>query len=159
MYRHFNDCLEPLARAVASNIESGRIGGPVFLRWTVLADTLDGGIESAICAMASKASDWMGSPLRSLFAMASSGCSTITVLADFPAGQTALLTAGRAHGRPEIDFTLLGENGALYHHDLPQFVPQGNFDADRCGRDELILEMVRDSLRSGSPVSWKRSGQ
>ena len=159
MYRHFNDCLEPLARAVASNIESGRIGGPVFLRWTLFSDTPDGGIESAICAMASKASDWMGGPLRSLFAMAGADCSTITVLADYPAGQTALLTAGRAHGRPEIDFTLLGNNGALYHHDLPQFVPEGIFNADRCERDARMLEIVRDSIQSGSPVSWKRTGQ
>ena len=145
---------DSISLAVQSAIETGRVGVPVFVRWTVLRAADSGGVDDILGTMAWRVSGWFGSdePHR-LHALGSPDVHSAALSLTFSEGSTALLATGPSNHRNEVDLTLLGNEGAIYHHQFPCEVTDGALEPQLDPSVDHLLEAINASRHAGRPVS------
>jgi hypothetical protein len=143
---------ESLTNAVCSTIAKDRVGTPVFVRWSLLVADDRKDFERLVATMLLTVGEWFGSEVIRIMVLAPDDPYALAVSAEFPGGETALLTAGLSHRRPALDFILLGNEGAAYQH---EFTPDGqdrSFAAPESAAIDTLVAGLRNSLRSGIPT-------
>ena len=144
---------ESLTHGVRASIAKNRVGTPVFVRWTLLVGRDNGELERLVAKMLETTGKWFGSDAVRVMALAPDKSCTLTVSAEFAAGQTALLTSGLSHQRAEIDFILLGNKGTSYQHEYPVGINHHDFAVPDSADIDVAIEQLRRSIASGSPTS------
>jgi len=111
--------VKSVAQGLKEIAESGRIGRPVFVRWTVtfVADT-ESSSDLAEAAR-SDISSIFGSEPESIDSIGDGESGNVSVICRWTGGQTALIATGVASTdqRPGFDIALIGSEGAAYHRD------------------------------------------
>ena len=99
--------------------ESGRIGRPVFVRWTMTFLAGDESSSNLAEAAIADISSIFGTRPDSTSSMGDDGSGNVSVLCRWAEGQTALIATGVASTdqRPGLDIALIGSEGAAYHRD------------------------------------------
>ena len=146
---------ESLTLGVRDAVARDRIGAPVFVRWTLLVAQDTDEVERQLAEMLRTVSEWFDTVTVRMMALAPDDSSTLTVSAEFAGGQTALLTAGLSHLRPQIDFILLGNEGVAYQHESPSLINGRSFVVGESAAINALGVQLRDSLCLGSPIEPK----
>ena len=101
---------------MAEIAHSGRIGRPVFVRWT---ETIrEGAAAQAVVDNAvSHVAEWIGVAPNRRTAIGSSSAGNLTVFCTWDGGQSAIIATGvvSSDARPGMDIALIGSSGAAYH--------------------------------------------
>ena len=142
---------ESISRGIHAAIETGRVGTPVFVRWTVLAAANAEQVECILGEMTLRVTDWLGVQHHRLYALGKLDSGSVSLNLEFAKGQTALLTAGLSHNQEEVDLTLLGSDGGIYHHEFPFEPRDGSFDVQLDEEAVQLITQIRASLHSGKP--------
>ncbi len=140
---------DSLDQGVNAAVSNGRLGTPVFVRWTLLAADGAESVEGYLCQMAGRVAAWFGAPPERVYSLRTEGSGGISVSLEFDAGQTALLTAGLSHGRPSVDFILLGNEGAAYKHEHLIGMTGSDFRADDSEVSKSVKSLLHESLSTG----------
>ena len=106
-----------LDQAVRAALADGRVGTPVFVRWTASAAAEKQDIKALLAEMSAYAGRWLADSPRQLYAAGGAAQGHISLALNYAHGGSALLAAALAHGRPYNDLAVFGANGALYHSD------------------------------------------
>ena len=144
---------DSISLAVQSAIETGRVGVPVFVRWTVLRAADNGGVDDILGTMTGRVSGWFGSEPHRLYAFGSPDVHSAALSLTFSEGSTALLATGPSNHRYEVDLTLLGNEGAIYYHQFPCEVTDGALEPQLAPSVDHLLEAINASRHAGRPVS------
>ena len=144
---------DSISAAVQSAIDSGRVGVPVFVRWTVLRAVDNRGVDRILSTMAGRVSSWFESEPHRLYTLGSPDTPSASLSLTFPDGPTALLVSGSGDHRNEVDLTLLGNQGAIYHHEFPTEAVVGLLEPQLDPSTDRLLEVIHASRQSGRPVS------
>ena len=142
---------DSLSKSIHAAIKTGRVGTPVFVRWTVLAARNASQVESILGEMSIRVREWLGADLDKLYALGKVDSGSVSLNLEFAKGQTALLTAGLSHNHTEVDLTLLGSDGGIYHHEFPFEPRDGSFDVQLDEEAVQLITQIRASLHSGKP--------
>ena len=112
-----SDGIKTFGEALGEIAESGRIGRPVFVRWTATVTGGDNGHRTAADTALDAISGWFGGPPQRAHDVAAADGSCLTVAWTWPRGEAALFASGPAAGdaQPAVDVTLIGSRGAAYH--------------------------------------------
>lgn len=143
---------DSLSKGIQAAIKTGRVGTPVFVRWTVLAARNASQVESILGEMSIRVREWLGAAPDKLYALGKVESGSIALNLEFTTGQTALLTAGLSHTHTEVDLTLLGSDGTIYHHEFPFELGDGSFEVHLDEDADYLLTQIHASLHSGKPV-------
>lgn len=145
---------DELDRTVREAIKAGRIGQPVFVR-CVASVAPDGDAVGTAAQIIRATSEWIGSPVRRLYAVESPAPRQNSVSVEFADGAAALVnTTTAAAAGPTIDLIVLGNHGALYHETLAEINREGaaaNAAAPGAAADSALRVALDKSLRSGQP--------
>lgn len=144
---------DSISLAVQSAIETGQVGVPVFVRWTVLCAANNGGVDEILGTMTGRVSGWFGSEPRRLYALGSPEVHSAALSLTFSEGPTALLATGPSNHCNEVDLTLLGNEGAIYHHQFPCEAKDGALEPQLDPSVDHLLEAINASRHAGRPVS------
>jgi hypothetical protein len=111
--------VKSVAQGLREIAESGRIGRPVFVRWTA---TFAAGAENSSDlaeAALSDVSSIFGTEPESTSSMGDGESGNVSVFCRWAGGQTALIATGvtSPDQRPGFDIALIGSEGAAYHRD------------------------------------------
>lgn len=142
-----------VSTAVRSAIDSGRVGVPVFVRWTVLHAAETEEVDDILGTMAGRVSSWFGGKLDRLYALCSPDVPSAALSLTFSEGPTALLVTGGCNYVNEVDLVLLGNEGAIYHHEFPSERLSGILEPQLDPSIDHLREAISASRHSGQPVS------
>ena len=111
--------VKSVAQGLREIAESGRIGRPVFVRWTA---TFVAGVENSsdlAKAALSDISSIFGAEPESSSEMGEGESGNVSMICRWVGGQTALIATGvtSADQRPGLDIALIGTQGAAYHRE------------------------------------------
>jgi hypothetical protein len=139
-----------LGGAVQQAITQKRIGSPVALRAFFLLSSDHGLLLPTMAEALTAAARWFGSPLTRVYALGTVQAGEITALAEFAAGQTALVTAATLRDPiPLADILVIGNHGTLRHQDHPEAFQPGR-------ADPKLARALERSLAAGDPVAVER---
>lgn len=154
-----------LDKAVSMTLDSGRIGMPVFVRWTAaVAERMESSSPQEGCtfvdskaqlaAMVVCTSRWLKASVRRLYVSGTETQGHLSLTVEYTTGSSALLALTLAHNRPHINLAIYGNLGALYHNEeLSPYV--GSLDSSRARAAEqevlVILEAMNQSLTMQQP--------
>jgi predicted dehydrogenase len=150
MAGHLPDVRETISAA----IKSKRIGTPVFARIVAHAATdpeetgpLLGSALEATCS-------WLSDEPSRVTALGSLSAGGVSVLAEFPRGQTALVSTGtRGASPPRLEAVLIGTGGVASWTPADGHDIQAKRSVDRPSKaSQRLLDAVRQSIESGRPV-------
>lgn len=157
-----------LHMAVQDSVQAGRIGIPVFVRWTVVFGKEKERVdlsEEYLAYYIDLSSNWFSaSPIR-LSAFKSGTRADInhhTVAVEYDNGAGALIAVARSGSQTHCDLNLLGSSGSIIHKEWIEPLRDGSIGAG--GGSDHVAEALKASLRSGQPVnldasSYKEGGQ
>jgi len=135
-----------LGGAVQQAITQKRIGSPVALRAFFLLSPDHGLLLPTLTEALTAVTQWFGSPLTRVYALGGVRTGEVTALAEFSAGQTALLTAATLRDpTPLADLLVIGNHGTLRHQDHPESFQPGRADPQ-------LARALERSLAAGAPV-------
>ncbi len=105
------------AEGMADIARSGRIGRPVFVRWTETVDEHGPVTQAAADAAVGHVSGWIGAAPDRQTVVGSPEAGNLTVFCAWDGGQSAIVATGvaSADARPGLDIALIGSSGAAYH--------------------------------------------
>lgn len=143
---------ETLSQTIQSTIKTDRIGTPVFVRCTaaLVDDVAD--LTHAIGMMVHEFCKWFVLSPNRVYAVGSLDRDQMTVTLEFSSGAMALLTVVLTRQMPQIDLTILGNQGAIYHaepvqpmvlREIPDQLDEAVFD---------IVMAIEKSLYVKEPV-------
>lgn len=150
-----------LDKAVSMTLDSGRIGMPVFVRWTaaVAERSPQEGCtfvdsKAQLAAMVVCTSRWLKASVRRLYVSGTETQGHLSLTVEYTTGSSALLALTLAHNRPHINLAIYGNLGAVYHNEeLSPYV--GSLDSSRARATEqevlVILEAMNQSLTMQQP--------
>jgi predicted dehydrogenase len=143
--------LADLHRAVRAALAGGRLGTPVFVRYTLHGPQQPAEVVALLAQLTATVRDWVGQPLDRVHAVGSAESGQVALTLQFREGATALVSfaRGRPHG-PGADVLVLGNHGALYHGagDANAWEEAGTLPEPPEPRLEAAIARA---LRSGSP--------
>ena len=141
--------LADLHRAVNDTLATGRIGRPVFVRYSLYGLNPNRRLIDGVSALAATAMRWVGAQVESITAVGSDTAGQISATLVFKSGESASLTSGRAAGPGSgVDLMILGSHGALYH-DAGTSVLWSAGTADPGAGEPRLAEIITRSLASG----------
>lgn len=139
-----------LGGIVQDALTQKRIGSPVALRAFFLLSPDHGLLLPTLAEVLATCAGWFGSPLTRVYALGGVRGGEITALAEFSAGQTALLTAATLRDpTPLADLLVIGNHGTLRHQDHPESFQPGR-------ADPKLARAIERSLAAGAPVEVER---
>lgn len=142
--------LTGLRGAVQDALTAKRIGSPVSLRALLLVSPDHGLLLPTLAEILTVCTQWFSAPPARLYALGGVRDGVITALAEFPAGQTALVTAATLHDpTPLADLLVIGNRGTLRYQDHPESFAPGP-------ADPKLSRALERSLALGTPVELER---
>ena len=139
-------------QGVKEALSNGRVGTPVFVRWTLLAAGEMESVEGSLCRMAEQVISWFESGPERVYALKTDRSGFLSAGLEFASGQTALLTAGLSQGRPSVDFIMLGSEGAAYKREDLLGADGGDFESEESETSRSMRSLLQESLTSGKTV-------
>ncbi|GEM_PF-2471995 len=142
-----------LDRVVRDVLKSGRIGEPVFVRCTAGVEGDNAAHRRAIGRLAAAVSSWLNDPAERVWAVASPGSGSTSLMIEFRRGATALLaTTSPGAAGLATDLVILGNRGAAYHEGL--IARSGPFETtDEPRPSKPLHEAIERAIESGQPVA------
>jgi hypothetical protein len=141
--------LADLHRAVDDTLATGRIGRPVFVRYSLYGLNPSRRLIDGVAALAATAIRWVGGQVEFITAIGSDTAGQLSSTLVFKSGESASLTSGRAAGPGSgVDLMILGSHGALYH-DGGTSVLWSAGSADPGAGEPRLAEIIARSLLSG----------
>jgi hypothetical protein len=117
--------LDELHQTVSATLASGRIGAPVFVRWTAALAQSEEVLKAQLAEMSAYANLWLAAPVQRLYATGAQGQGHLSLTLEYDTGSSALLALTLAYDRPFINLAIYGARGAVYHNDslaMPQLI-------------------------------------
>ncbi len=150
-----------LNKTVGETLASGRVGAPVFVRWTAAAAENSEELKSLLAEMSVYAGSWLATGPRRLYANGAEAQGHLSLALEYENGSSALLAVTLSNGRPFMSLVILGARGAIYHSDT-EILPR----AESGGEDEVAgmrqaqnfassetLTAIDRSLTANEPVA------
>jgi hypothetical protein len=141
-----------LYQTIKEIIDAGRVGTPVFVRFTAQIIPSDDHIIDTLGRILSVIGSWLTAiPIR-VYVQHRENTAQVTASVEYEGGQTAIVSVGITSGlSSRIDIMMLGNKGALYHdgEDMP---PGFDMDTDLVSIPEWLMDAIEHSLFSGKPV-------
>lgn len=106
-----------LDQTVSETLAGGRVGAPLFVRWTAAAAQNNAELKSLLAEMSAYAETWLSGQPRRIYATGSADDGHLSLALEFENGQSALLAITLAHDNPSMNLAILGARGAIYHTD------------------------------------------
>lgn len=141
-----------LNRAVEANLEAGRVGQPVFVRCTAAMAESAESMKDQLAEMIYYVNGWLSASVCRVYALGAQTQGQLTTSLEYQSGGMALLVVALAHTRPQIDLSILGSGGAIYHRELVQPPRDGSLTPKVTGQVQQIMIAVDQSLATGKPV-------
>jgi predicted dehydrogenase len=143
------------SKAVLAAVKAKRIGTPVSVRIVDHTSSDPRRVDALLVQALETASRWLGAEVGRLVALGGAESGQISALAQFPKGQTALVSVGtRGRSCPLLEAVVVGNRGILCWepHREPAVEPQLLQPKPSQSRARL-LDAVHKSLESGGPVT------
>ena len=155
-----------LNQTVSETLAGGRVGAPVFVRWTAAAAENTTELKPLLTEMSAYAETWLSALPRRIYAAGSADEGHLSLALEYENGESALLAITLAHDRPSMNLAILGARGAIYHTDSEVPARAGNLarGIDEGIRYSTVLSTSRmvaaidKSLFSKQPVSLSPPG-
>lgn len=144
---------QTLSQAVETTCQFGRIGRPVFVRWTIVLPNQPEPIRDILAALVAYIDLWLSASAGRVYSLGSADFGQLTVSLEYPSGVGALLCLTLGPGQPHVDLTILGSSGAIYHKEFLQPVDDQALIIQMSGQNRMILQAIDRSLLSGQPVA------
>lgn len=142
-----------LNHAVKANLETGRVGHPVFVRCTAATAESAETLTDHLAEMISHVNGWLAASVSRVYALGPHTQGHIATSLEYHSGSTALLTVAIDHTRPQIDLILLGSSGAIYHREQIHPSRDGSLTPKATKTVDTIMNAVTQSLATGKPVT------
>ena len=127
--------LADLHRAIDGTLATGRIGRPVFVRYSIYGLDPPRRLIDGVAALAGAAIRWVGGQVEFITAVGSETAGQLAATVVFKSGESAVMTCGRAAGPGSgVDVMILGSHGALYHDGGTSVLWVGRIYRPRCRR-------------------------
>jgi hypothetical protein len=153
--------------AVNANLDNGRIGVPVFVRWTAAVAESKDVLKWQLAEMTACTSRWLAADLHRLYATGTEAQGHLSLALEYATGSSALVALTLAHDRPHVNLAVYGNDGAIYHKDFivpirdgniaPHFAT-GNTESGLVQNALVCLQAIEESLTANRPVELNRSG-
>ena len=135
-----------LNQAVGAALASGRVGAPLFVRWTASAAQSKDDLKPLLVEMSLFTGLWLDASPRQLYATGVESHGHLSLALKYDNGGSALLALTLAHGRPFMDLAIYGAKGAIYHTDSAALARSGTADPRTGDSDERRPQQLeRDS--------------
>lgn len=155
----------------AHDPHSGRIGTPVFVRWTAAVAESQEVLKTQLAEMTLYTGRWLSAKLCRLYATGTQTQGHLSLALEYVSGSSALLALTLAHHRPHISLAIYGTHGALYHNDfiaptrdgalspLPTGArPEDGALNEFAQESRRFLDAIEQSLALHQPVDLVRTG-
>jgi hypothetical protein len=161
------DYLTVLHQTVNATLNSGRIGTPVFVRWTAsMADSKDV-LKVQLVDMVIYTGQWLSATVRRLYATGAEAQGHLCLTLEYTTGGSALalLALTLAHNRPHTSLAIYGNQGAVYHNEFiapirDGFLSPGSSREHGLNSDPLFfLEPIEQSLAQRQPIELPVEGE
>jgi hypothetical protein len=106
-----------LNQTVSETLANGRVGAPVFVRWTAAAAKGSDELKPLLAEMGAYAESWLAAIPRRVYATGAEAHGHLSLALEYDNGGSALLAITLAHDRPFMNLVILGARGAIYHSD------------------------------------------
>ena len=106
-----------LDQTVSETLAGGRVGAPLFVRWTAAAAQNNAELKPLLAEMSAYAETWLSGQPRRIYATGSADDDHLSLALEYANGQSALLAIALAHDHPTMNLIILGARGAIYHTD------------------------------------------
>ncbi len=144
-----------LYETVKEILETGRVGVPVFVRFSAQFTSEDEYVEDVLVRILSMACSWMEAPPLQLYAQSRDKSRHFTVTIQYAGGQTAIVSVNTVPGTADrLDLMLLGNKGGLYH-DAEALPPGFDIADEPVPVPEWLIRALEESLRAGKPTHIK----
>lgn len=141
-----------LNRAVETNLAKGQVGQPVFVRCTAAVAERVETISDHLAEMIYYVNGWLKASVCRVYAMGGQSQGHVVISLEYDSGCTALLACALDHKQPQIDLTILGSRGAIYHRELIQPLRDGSLKPKVIDHLHQIMVAVDQSLATKQPV-------
>lgn len=106
-----------LNQTVSETLAGGRVGAPVFVRWTAAAAQTNDDLKPLLAEMSFYADTWLAATPRRLYAAGAASHGHLSLALEYDNGGSALLAITLAYDHPFMNLAILGARGAIYHTD------------------------------------------
>jgi hypothetical protein len=144
--------LADLHRAVQATLANKRLGTPVFVRYQYHAPIKGQAVFTRLTKSTATVRTWIDQPLERILAQGTAASRHVTLLLEFRGGLTAVVTWIGTNGRGgNVDLTLIGNHGVLYHDagDAPLW--DEAFATDDAAPDKDLLAWIERAVKSNRP--------
>jgi hypothetical protein len=141
-----------LNRTVKVNLEASRVGQPVFVRCTAAMAESAETMKDHMAEMIYYVNGWLSASVCRVYALGTQAQGHFATSLEYQSGCTALLVLTLDHNRPQIDLSILGSGGAIYHRELVQPLRDGSLKPKVTDKVQKIMMAVDQSLVTGKPV-------
>ncbi len=148
-----------LNQAVSAALNAGRVGTPVFVRWTASVAHTQEELRPILVDMGGFTDLWLASTKLRLYAAGAESRGHLSLALDYVNGSAALLAIALAHGSPSMDLAVYGSDGAIYHSDslaLPRRYSAAEQSVSTASPE--LLAALDSSLAANQPVSLSGQG-
>ena len=148
-----------LNQAVSAALTGGRVGTPVFVRWTASVAQSQEELKPLLAQMSRYTEQWLASRPRQVYAAGAETDGHLSLALELANGSSALLAIALAHGRPNLDIAVYGSDGAMYHSG-PSALPGPDAAADSPVSPPAsdALSALNSSLATNQPVLLSERG-
>ena len=141
-----------LNRAVEVNLAKEYVGQPVFVRCTAAVAERVETIKDHLAEMIYYVNGWLTASIRRVYAMGKQAQGHVVISLEYDSGGSALLTCALEHKLPQIDLTILGSSGAIYHQELILPPRDDSLTPEVMDHMQQLMIAVDQSLATGQPV-------
>jgi hypothetical protein len=142
---------QSLHSTIATAIEPGRIGQPVFLRLTAVMECPAEGFNSQFAGLILLSSKCLGTKLVELFVSGDPSAGHMSAVAEFEGSATAIITLAR-HGQPRIDLSLYGNQGSIIHSESLEFHDCAFGSEEEIQDCDELVARIAESMNENAPV-------
>lgn len=148
--------MRSLYEAIRQILDNGRVGVPVFTRFTVQIAPEDGHVENVLARILTMTCSWMeAKPLR-VYALSQDDSKHLTAFVHYADGQTAIVSVTTVpYHEHRMYLMILGNKGALYH-DMEVLPPGFEITTEPLPIQEWLMHAVNRSISTGKPVFFER---
>jgi len=139
-----------LGGAVRNALTQKRMGTPVAVRGYFLLSPDHGLLLPTLAEALTMTAGWFGGLPARVCALGGVRSGEVTVLAEFPGGETALLSAATLRDPPALaDLLVIGNRGTMRYQDRPEALAPGS-------ADPKLMRAIERSLAEQGPVEVGR---
>ena len=144
--------LGEIHRAVDETLATGRLGRPVFVRYSLQGLAARQPLVASAGAIAALVRRWVGQPVERVVAVGSEQSGQVAATLLFASGESAVVSCGSGRGPGSgLDLMIVGSRGVAYHDGGAANLWDQDSAPDPGPPDPALAEAIRRSLASGRP--------